>query len=116
MQPLLDPAGEGQGWLLAQLYRLAVLDPPRSPDAADAILIELDERRRVSFGKLGRHSRYLAREEADGTLIFEPAVVMTELEARFMANRELVARIEESRKHPERLRRRRTRPAASQEQ
>lgn len=75
----------------------------------DAVFIELDARRRVSLGKLGRHSRYLAREEADGTLIFEPAVVMSELEARFMANRERVAHIEDDRGHPERLRPRRRR-------
>lgn len=29
--------------------------------AADAVLIELDERRRASLGRLGRHNRYLAR-------------------------------------------------------
>lgn len=77
--------------------------------AADAVLIELDERRRASLGRLGRHNRYLAREEPDGTPIFEPAVVISELAARFLANRELVARIEDDRGHPERLRPRRRR-------
>lgn len=91
-----------------------MLDTPWPAEGFDAILIELDERRRLSLGKLGRHSRYLAREEPDGTLIFEPAVVMSEMEARFMANRELVTRIEESRRHPEwrRPRRRRSPKAA----
>ena len=77
--------------------------------AVEAVLVELDERRRASLGRLGRHNRYLAREEPDGTLVFEPAVVISEIEARFLANRELVARIEADRRHPERLRPRRRR-------
>jgi hypothetical protein len=76
-------------------------------------LIELDDRRRMSLGKLGHHSQYVAHEEPDGTIILEPAVVLTEAEARFLANRELVSTIEDNRAHPERGRprpRRRTRP------
>lgn len=72
-------------------------------------MIEVDERRRMSLGKIGRHSRYLVHEEPDGTLVFEPAVVMTELEARFLANSKLVAQIEENRARPERGRPRRRR-------
>jgi hypothetical protein len=51
-----------------------------------AVLVELDERRRTSLGKVGRkeHTRYLVEEEADGTLIWRPAVVMAEHELRFM--------------------------------
>lgn len=73
-------------------------------------LIEVDDRRRMSLGKLGRHSRYLAHEQPDGTLILEPAVVLTEAEARLLANKDLMAQIEEGRAHPERAvpRRRRT--------
>jgi hypothetical protein len=41
------------------------------------------------------------RADAVG-IIFEPAVVVTEDEARFMANAVLVAQIEDSRAHPER--------------
>ncbi len=51
---------------------------------------------------------YLATEQPDGTIILMPAVVMTELEAKFLANRALVERIEENRRHPERLVRRPT--------
>jgi len=64
--------------------------------------VELDDRRRVSLGKVGRHSRYLVHEESDGTIILEPAVVLSEAEARFMANADLVAQIEDNRAHPER--------------
>jgi len=71
-------------------------------------LIELDDRRRASFGKLGRpeHRRYLATQHPDGTIVLTPAVVISEMEARFLANRELVERIEENRRHPERMVRR----------
>lgn len=59
-------------------------------------LIELDERRRVSLGKIGRHSRYLVREEPDGTLVFEPAVVLTETERAYLANTDLASQIDET--------------------
>lgn len=60
------------------------------------VLIELDERRRVSLGKIGRpeHRRYLAHEEPDGTLVFVPAVVVPESQARLLANHDLVDQIE----------------------
>lgn len=77
-----------------------------------ADLIELDERRRVSLGRIGRHSRYLVREEADGTLIFEPAVVLTEAEQRYLTENALAKQIEDNRSHPER---RRPRPSRSEQ-
>ena len=67
------------------------------------ILIELDERRRASFGRIGRpeHRRYLAHEEEDGTVVLVPAVVMPESQGRLMANPELVAQIEQTVADPE---------------
>ncbi|HEY5857194.1 MAG TPA: hypothetical protein VIW24_24960 [Aldersonia sp.] len=65
------------------------------------VLIELDSRRRTDLGKIGRHQRYLVTEEEDGTLIWTPAVVMSEAEARLRANPELLARIEYELAHPE---------------
>ncbi len=62
-------------------------------------LIETDSRGRASLGRPDR--RYLLREESDGTLILEPAVVMTELERRFLANAALQAQIDYARQHPE---------------
>jgi hypothetical protein len=61
-----------------------------------SIMVELDERRRLSLGKVGHHSRYLVREERDGTLIFEPAVVLTEFEARVLSNDEIVTQLRDS--------------------
>lgn len=73
-------------------------------------VIELDDRRRVSLGKIGHHTRYVVHEEPDGTIIMEPAVVLTEAEARIMAMPELLAQIADNRAHPERRRARRSRP------
>jgi hypothetical protein len=38
------------------------------------VIIELDERRRASFGRIGRpeHRRYLVTEESDGTIVMRP--------------------------------------------
>lgn len=74
----------------------------------DEALIELDDRKRASLGRLGEPGqRYRVTKEPDGTLIWEPVVVMSEAEARLLANPELVERIEDNRRHPERLRPRR---------
>lgn len=75
-------------------------------NVADQI-VETDARGRASLGRPGR--RYLMHEESDGTLVLEPAVVVTELERRFMANAALQAQIEDARKHPEKRRSRRSR-------
>lgn len=45
----------------------------------DPLLIELDERRRASLGRLKTvkpGGRYLARTEPDGTIVLTPAVVL----------------------------------------
>jgi hypothetical protein len=75
------------------------------------VLIELDDRRRASLGRIGRpeHRRYLAHEESDGTLILVPAVVMPESEARLLANHDLVEQIERTVADPS-TRVRRSRP------
>jgi hypothetical protein len=72
------------------------------------VLVELDGRLRVSLGKLGLapHSRYLVTKEADGRLIFTPAAVVPEIEARFLANTELRDRIAANRADPSRMVRR----------
>lgn len=71
----------------------------------DDAILDLDERRRASLGRIGRpeHRRYMVSEEPDGTIILRPAVVITELEARLLSNPDLVERIERSRKNPARL-------------
>jgi hypothetical protein len=69
-------------------------------------IVETDARGRASLGRPGR--RYLLHEESDGTLVLEPAVVVTELERRFLANAAVQAQIEYAKAHPdERIKRRR---------
>ncbi len=63
-------------------------------------MVEVDARSRVTLpGKA--HRRYLLHEQDDGTMILEPAVVISELEARYRANPQLQAQIEHARAHPE---------------
>jgi hypothetical protein len=81
----------------------------------DPVLVEVDSRRRLSLGRVGRHDRYLVREEADGTIVLEPAVVFTEAEARVLSAPELLARIEDNRAHPERRQVRRRRVPQEEE-
>lgn len=63
-------------------------------------LIELDDRRRASLGKVGRHNRYIAREEEDGTVILEPAVILTEFEAKVLGSPGVVEKLRESQSRP----------------
>jgi hypothetical protein len=89
-------------------------------EAHEPVLIELDERRRTSLGRVGRkeHTRYLVEEQADGTLIWRPAVVVPEHELRFMtAHPEEYAQIRERQANPDagRLRDRPARPRGSLE-
>lgn len=75
-----------------------------------AVVIEVDSRRRVSLGRLGRHDTYLATEQPDGTIMLEPAITLTAAEHAFLQNTDLRQQIEDNRAHPER---RRPRPAGS---
>lgn len=89
-------------------------------EAHPPVLIELDERRRTSLGRVGRkeHTRYLVEEQADGTLIWRPAVVVSEHELRFMAEYpEEYAQIREQQANPDadRLRDRPARPHAARD-
>jgi hypothetical protein len=71
-----------------------------------SILVEVDSRRRVSLGKLGHHDRYLATEQPDGTITFEPAVILSEAELAYLQNIHLRQQIEDNRAHPERRQKR----------
>jgi hypothetical protein len=53
---------------------------------------------------------FLMRENADGVITLEPAVVISELEKRYLANASLQTQIAEAREHPERSRPRPKRP------
>lgn len=70
-------------------------------------LLEVDSLRRVTLGQHAKHDRYLITEEPDGTLVLVPAVVMSELEARFLRNPELVEQVKANLADPSRMKRRR---------
>lgn len=69
------------------------------------LIVEVDSRNRVSLSRLThKHDRYIIREEADGTVILEPAVVLTQAERNYLTNPEVQAAVEHSRQHPEQRR------------
>lgn len=71
-----------------------------------ATLVELDNRRRASLGKIGRHSQYRVTEHPDGSLLFEPAVILSEHEASLMGHPDLIQSILADKADPSQLVRR----------
>ncbi|MHB8296898.1 MAG: hypothetical protein ACYDH5_20275 [Acidimicrobiales bacterium] len=67
-------------------------------------VVETDARGRASLGRPSQ--RYLLHEEPGGVLVLEPAVVVTELERRFMSNAAVQAQIAYATEHPEQRRQR----------
>lgn len=116
-EPALRASKDPAGWLVpmaAPAYPMVrsrrsagASLPTMNPMGNAPTLVELDSRRRAALGRLAHHDRYLVTEEPDGTLIFTPAVVMTDLEARLLRNNpKLVEALEAKMAHPERLVRR----------
>ena len=70
------------------------------------ILVTLREKSRVNLGKIAEHDRYLVHREPDGTLIWEPAEVMSVSEARLLSDKSFEAVVAANRGDPSRLRRR----------
>ena len=62
-------------------------------------IVDTDARGRASLGRPG--CRDVMHEESDGTLVLEPAAVVTELERRFLANNALQAQIAHAWSRPE---------------
>lgn len=69
-------------------------------------LEELQDKKRVNLVRIAKHDRYPVHEEPHGTLIWEPAMVITEVERRLMHDTALMAQVAHSRTNPETLRRR----------
>lgn len=70
----------------------------------DPTLIELDPRGRVSLKKLaGSHDRYLASRYDDGTIVLEPAAVVTEAQARYLASPHVADALEAAMARPDRV-------------
>lgn len=75
------------------------VDSDRKDSSMTPKILTTDARGRLSLGRPDQH--FIVREEEDGTVILEPAIVMTELEHRYLANAALQAQIEYARSHPE---------------
>ena len=71
-----------------------------------AYFVELQDRKRANLARIAKHDAYLVREEPDGTLIWEPASVITQAERRLMQNEALMSQIADARSNPSSLRRR----------
>lgn len=72
----------------------------------EPVLVTLQDRSRANLGKLAEHDRYLVHREPDGTLIWEPAEVLSATEARLLADESLKQVVAANREDPSRLRRR----------
>lgn len=67
--------------------------------AQEPKFVSTDSRGRLSVGR--PDSFFLMHEDADGRIVLEPAVVMTELEERYLRNAALQVEVEYAKAHPE---------------
>ena len=68
--------------------------PTHSPAAAGPLL-EVDNRRRVTLGRLATHDRYTARVMVNGSILLEPAIVISADEAAVLHDPEFIAMIKQ---------------------
>ena len=69
----------------------------------ERVVVTVQDRGRVNLGKLVEHERYLGHTEPDGTIVLEPAEVISLTEKKLLTDSALMTDIAESRSHPERL-------------
>lgn len=60
------------------------------------VLIETDSRGRTNLSKFSKNDRFLARQEVDGTIILEPARIVSAAEDRLRRNPETIRMMEEA--------------------
>lgn len=88
---LSDPDGRSRAaeglpvldwWLTSEAFNERYAPLPSTVEGnalipeSDETLLELDERRRVSLGRVAKHRRYLVRTHRDGTIVLTPAAVL----------------------------------------
>jgi hypothetical protein len=66
--------------------------------------VTLQDRKRANLAKVAKHDAYLVHEEANGTLVWEPAGVITEAERRLLQQSDIVDEIAANRENPTRMR------------
>jgi len=60
------------------------------------VLIETDSRGRTNLSKFSKNDRFLGRVEEDGTIILEPAVIVTAAQDRLRRNPETMQMLDEA--------------------
>lgn len=95
--PALGNAGKSLDGRLGLRYRVGMQEPQ---------LVTLQDRKRANLARVASHDQYLVHTEADGTMIWEPATVITEAEKRLLAQPGIVDEITANRADPSRLRKR----------
>lgn len=70
---------------------------------SERTLLAVGTRGRVTLGKLATARHYLAHTSPDGTVVLEPAVVMTAAEARLLAADRILPIVESNLGDPGRL-------------
>jgi hypothetical protein len=69
----------------------------------EPIVVTTQARGRVTLGALATASQYIVHSEADGVLVLEPATVLSVTEKKLLENSALMAAIQDSREHPEKM-------------
>lgn len=70
-----------------------------NPTTDGGVLVETDGRGRANLSKLSKNGKFLARQEEDGTIILEPARVVTAAQERLMRNPHALAAIRDGIAH-----------------
>lgn len=63
------------------------------PTAPNDVLIETDARGRTNLGRFAKNARFLAHAEADGTIVLQPARLITAAEERLRRNPDVIERL-----------------------
>jgi hypothetical protein len=77
---------------------------PLVVDEYEDPIIELDDQQRADLSLVADHRIYRVHREPNGTIVLHPEPSDEELEARYLANQELVTRIERAMANPESMR------------
>jgi len=80
------------------------LSPPGTISGmSEPVVVTVQARGRVNLGQIATFSQYIVHSQADGTIVLEPATVISLTEQKLMIDTALMTSIAESRAHPERL-------------
>lgn len=72
-------------------------------DAMETHFVTLQDRKRANLARVATHDQYLVHTEPDGTMIWEPAEVVSVTERKLTEDEALMAAIAANRRDPSRL-------------